>query len=92
MKDEGTNMKRIIIAALLAIGASSLAGDAPTVLGYLEAHDRVITLYAGKTPRYTVQTKAGQTLAENISLQELSAKFPDLRPAVDGSYANWAGL
>jgi hypothetical protein len=85
-------MKRILVAVLLAGSTSLRAADTPAILGHLETQDRVITLYAGQSPRYSVRTKAGKTLAERISLQELNAKFPDLRPAMDGSYAGWAGL
>jgi len=85
-------MKKIIIATALTIGTALCAAEAPSIIGHLESRGRIITIWAGQQPRYTVRTKDGKTLAEFISLQELNAKFPDLRRTVDGSYATWAGL
>jgi hypothetical protein len=85
-------MKPILAAAILLAGTTWLSADEPAVLGHLETQRHVITILAGQAPRYTVRTKDGTTLAERISLQELSAKFPELRRAVDGSCAMWAGL
>jgi hypothetical protein len=85
-------MKKIIVAAALTLGTILNAADAPSIIGHLESKGRVITIWAGQEPRYTVKTKDGNTLAECISLRELNAKFPELRRAVDGSYATWAGL
>jgi hypothetical protein len=85
-------MRAIVIAAALAISTTLTAAEGPAVIGHLESKGRVITIYAGQQPRYTVRTKDGQTLADRISLRELNAKFPELRRAVDGSYATWAGL
>jgi hypothetical protein len=85
-------MKKIIIAVTLTIGTTLSAAEAPSIIGHLESKGRIITIYAGPQPCYTVRTKDGKTLAERIPLWELSAKFPELRRAVDGSYATWAGL
>ncbi len=85
-------MKPLLFAIAVLAGAPVLAGEEPAALGHLETRDRVITIWAGDTARYTVRTKDGRTLAERISRQELAAKFPELRRAVDGSYAMWAGL
>jgi hypothetical protein len=85
-------MKKIIIAAALTIGTTLSAAEAPSIIGHLESKGRIITIYAGSQPCYTVRTKDGKILAERISLRELNAKFPELRRAVDGSYATWAGM
>ena len=85
-------MKKIIITAALTFGTALSAAEAPAVIGHLESKGRVITIWAGQEPRYSVRTKDGKALAERISLRELNTKFPELRPAVDGSYATWAGL
>jgi hypothetical protein len=92
-------MRKILAMLFLALAASAFAGDSrssPAVIGYLETNDRVITLYAGDKPLYTVSSKDGKRLAERISLKELSAKFPELRRVVDGACARdgrilWAG-
>jgi hypothetical protein len=85
-------MKPLLLATLLVAGAARLAAEPPAALGHLETRRHIITIWAGQTPRYTVRTKDGKALAEQISLQELAAKFPELRRAVDGSHAAWAGL
>ena len=81
-------MKRFLSVALLLAGLTAHAAE----LGHLETKGRIVTIWAGEQPRYTVRTKDGKALAEHISLSELNAKFPELRRAVDGSYATWAGL
>jgi hypothetical protein len=88
-------MKTILVTALLALATIALAGDnrsSPAVIGYLETNERVITLYAGDKPLYTVSTKDGKRLAERVSLKELSARFPELRRVVDGTCVQWAGM
>ncbi len=57
----------------------------PPLIGYLETKDRVITVVGGS--KYTVKTKTGKVLAENIGLDKLQARFPDLYKLVDGSVA-----
>jgi len=85
-------MKSLIAAAFLLAVPALFAADMPAVIGHLETKGCVITVWAGEQPRYSVRTKDGKAIAERITLQELNAKFPDLRRAVDGSYATWAGL
>jgi hypothetical protein len=85
-------MKPILLAVVLAFSPALFAGDDPAVVGHLETARHNIVVWAGDQPRYTVRTKDGQVLAEKIPLRELSAKFPELHRAVDGSYAIWAGL
>jgi hypothetical protein len=70
----------------------ALAADSPAVLGHLETQGRVVTIWAGPQPSYTVRAKDGKVLAERLTLKQLNAKFPELRRAVDGSYATWAGM
>ncbi|MBU6399824.1 MAG: hypothetical protein KGS61_05850 [Verrucomicrobia bacterium] len=55
------------------------------VIGYLETRDRVIALKAGA--KYTVTTKAGKVLAEDIGLDKLQASYPDLYKLVNGAVA-----
>jgi hypothetical protein len=85
-------MKRLILGFVLITGTTAFAADTPAVIGHLETRNRVVTIFAGEQPHYSVSTKEGKMLAEHISLRELSAKFPDLHRTVDGSYATWAGL
>jgi hypothetical protein len=85
-------MKPLIAVAFLLAVSALFAADKPAVIGHLETKGRIITIWAGEQPRYSVRTRDGKALAESITLRELNAKFPDLRRAVDGSYATWAGL
>ncbi|MHB8519992.1 MAG: hypothetical protein ACYDH9_04470 [Limisphaerales bacterium] len=65
------------------------------VIGYLETRDRVITIQAGS--KYTIKSKGGKVLAEDIPLDKLQAGYPDLYKllntgiAKDGSFSH-AGL
>jgi hypothetical protein len=50
-----------------------------TVIGYLEKRDRVITIKSGpKGTVYTVATKDGKVLHENLSAEQLKAQAPDV--------------
>lgn len=70
--------KAVLLAALIPTGV--LAGDAksPAVLGHLETQNRVITIFAGEKPTYTVKTKDGKVLAERITPDQLQKKDPEL--------------
>ena len=88
-------MKAILAALLLALTATAFGSDgriAPTVLGYLETQNRMITFYAGIEVRYTVRTKEGKVLAEKITAPELRACFPELAQITDATVVAWAGL
>jgi hypothetical protein len=93
-------MRNILAMLFLALATNAFAGDSrssPVTVGYLETNDRVVTLYAGDKPLYTVSTRDGRRLAERISLKELSARFPELRRVVEGARARddrtlWAGM
>lgn len=50
-------------------------GDPLAVIGYLEQRDRVITIKSGPNgPVYTVATKDGKVLIENLSAEQLKAQ------------------
>lgn len=95
-------MKAILLAALFAIGLASLvpaesprAATAKTsppaapvaTLGFIETNDRSIEIKAGGTGSYTVRSKDGKVLAENISASQLQAKFPQLYQLTHYGYA-----
>jgi len=53
--------------------------DQFTVIGYLEKRDRVITIKSGpKGTVYTVATKDGKVLHENLSAEQLEAQVPEI--------------
>ncbi|MEK7684548.1 MAG: hypothetical protein AAB466_03910 [Verrucomicrobiota bacterium] len=59
--------------------------SSPPVLCYLETRDRIIAIKAGN--RYTVKTKTGKLLAENVTLEKLQASYPELHKLVTGGMA-----
>ena len=63
-------------------------GETLTVIGYLEKRDRVITIKSGpKGVVYTVTTKGGKVLFENLSAQQLRAQAPELHDFIKNSVA-----
>ena len=59
-----------------------------TVIGYLEKRDRVITIKSGpKGAVYTVATKAGKVLLENVTSEQLRAQAPEVHQLIKTGYA-----
>ena len=59
--------------------AESKKADQFHVIGYLETRDRVITIKSGpKGTVYSVATKDGKVLHENLSAELLKAKAPEI--------------
>lgn len=91
-------MKAILLAALFALaGTSPVFSESPAppqpkarpsktapaaTLGFLETRHHSIEIKAGETGTYTVRSKDGKILAENISDSELQARFPELQRVV----------
>jgi hypothetical protein len=87
-------MRKLAILLLSFAGAGcaplvpdeALAGDA--VMGHLQLRDRTITLVAGEGgTRFTVRAADGTVLAEQLTLEELGARHPDLLELVRTSVA-----
>ena len=82
--------------AMLAVASVSRAGDPrPTpagarVLGHLELHARRITIKQGG--RFTVRTKDGKVLADNVSMRELKAMDPLLQEKLERIMAGKTGV
>lgn len=88
-------MKSILTALLMSLAATAPAADkdqSPSILGHLETKDRVMTLWAGPQPCYTVRTKDGKVLAERITATELRARYPELARINDATTVAWAGM
>jgi len=63
------------------------------VIGHLQTIDKFITIRTGPDgPLYTVKSDSGKVLAVDLSIRELSAKFPELEAVVEKGVANWAGM
>ena len=60
---------------------------AASVLRHLETKDHFITIKAGTRPLYTIKTKDGKVLAEDLPLEKLRAQYPDVYGIVDGAVA-----
>jgi hypothetical protein len=81
--------------ASAATATSSAAKEAESypVIGYLEKRNCVITIKAaphGTT--YSIATKDGKILHENVSAEQLKAQAPELYQAVKSGLANDARL
>src|SRR5215471_16036916 len=59
------------------------ARETYTVIGYLEKRDRVITIKSGpKGAIYTVATKSGKVLFENVTAEQLRAQAPEIHQLI----------
>jgi hypothetical protein len=73
--------------------AVSATNDRYTVIGYLEKRDRVITIKAGpRCPVYSVATKEGKVLLENLSAEQLKAQAPELHELIKTGVAGDARM
>jgi hypothetical protein len=62
------------------------------VIGYLEKRDRVITIKAGPHGAlYSVATKEGKVLFENLSAEQLKAKAPEIHDLFETGIARSPG-
>jgi hypothetical protein len=58
------------------------------VIIHLEKRDEVVTIMSGREGLlYTVRTKDGRMLGQDLSEQELQAKLPDIYNSLKKSYA-----
>ena len=74
--------------ASLATTNKPQAAQPYTVIGYIEKRDRVITIKTGpRGPVYSVATKDGKTLHENLSLEQLKAQAPEIHEFIRNSVA-----
>ena len=63
------------------------------VIGYLEKRDRIITIKSGpKGTVYTVATKDGKVLHDNLTVEQLKAQVPDLHDLIKTGVAGDARL
>jgi L-ascorbate metabolism protein UlaG (beta-lactamase superfamily) len=68
-------------------------GDSLPVIGHLEKRDRIITIKSGPHgPVYSVTTKDGKTLFENVSAEQLKAQAPEIHDLLKTGLATDARL
>ena len=74
------------------IGAPAKNDQYP-VIGYLEKQDRLITIKAGpKGTLYSIATKGGKELFENVSAEQLKAQAPELHELIKTGVAGDARM
>ena len=84
-----TNSARSVVSSPARVQKS----ETLTVIGYLEKRDRVITIKSGpKGVVYTVTTKGGKILFENLSAQQLRAQAPELHDFIKNGVAGDASV
>jgi lysophospholipid acyltransferase (LPLAT)-like uncharacterized protein len=65
------------------------ARETYTVIGYLEKRDRVVTIKSGpKGAVYTVATKDGKVLLENVTAEQLRAQAPEIHQLIKTGVAS----
>lgn len=80
-------------ASTAAASASAKVEESYLIIGYLEKRNYVITIKAAPQGTiYSVATKDGKVLHENVSAEQLKAKAPELYEAVKTGLANDARL
>ena len=73
--------------------AAPATDDRYAVIGYLEKRDRVITIKAGpQGPVYSVATKEGKVLHEDLSAEQLKAQAPELHELIKTGVAGDARM
>jgi hypothetical protein len=75
------------------VAAPAKTGDSYTVIGYLEKRDRVITIKSSPHGTvYSIATKDGKVLHENVSAEQLKAQAPEIYEVIKTGSANDASL
>ena len=68
--------------------SEQLSGN--VVIGQIQTRDKVVVIRSGKNgPLYTVKSKDGAVLAEDIIADEVNLKFPDLKGIVKNGVAGY---
>ena len=64
-----------------------------TVIGYIEHRDRVITVKSGEQGVvYSARNKAGETLFENLTMDQMMAKSPEIHDFIKAATAGSAAV
>jgi len=63
------------------------------VIGTMQSRDRIVTVKTGAAGTvYSVATKDGKNLYENIPAEKLKAENPTLHEFIESGVGGWAGL
>ncbi len=72
-----------------AVSKKAEARESYVVIGYLEKRDRVITIKSGpRGPVYSVATRGGKVLFENVSAEQLKAQAPEIHQLIKTGVAD----
>jgi hypothetical protein len=64
-----------------------------TVIGTMQSRDRIVTVKTGEAGIvYSIATKDGKSLYENVSPEKLKAEAPALHQFIESGVGGWAGL
>jgi hypothetical protein len=64
-----------------------------TVIGTMQSRDRIVTVKTGTAGIvYSIATKDGKSLYENVSPEKLKAEAPALHEFIESGVGGWAGL
>ena len=80
-------------APVAAASPGAKAAESYPVIGYLEKRNYTITIKSGPQGTiYSIATKDGNIVHENVSAEQLKAKAPELYEAVKTGFANDARI
>lgn len=91
-----TVMKKITIIAFSLLLLSACAADddnSGIATGMLKTREYIVTMYAGTNgPLYSVRGLDGTLLDQDISMDTMVARYPELNYLQDNDSIDWAGL
>ena len=99
MRHLGIDSFTTLLLTVLLFTHTALADDEAISIGHLAFRDHIVTISSSpQGPRYSVRTKSGTPLSENLTDEQLQAAHPKLHSHIRSSYAGdesgsfiWAG-
>jgi len=83
----------LAILLLLSACASNQEATVGVATGMLQTRDYIVTMYAGiQGSLYSVRSLDGTVLDEDISLDTMVARYPQLNHLLDTDNIDWADL
>ena len=89
------NRLSLVVAILVLLSACATDEEAAVgvATGMLQTRDFIVTMYAGSDgPLYSVRNLDGTLLDEDISMETMVARYPQLDYLRDNDNIDWAGL
>lgn len=84
-----------IVALLFSLAACTISDNSTGGLatGMLQTQDYIVIMYAGSSgPLYSVRSLDGTVLDQDISMDTMVARYPELNHLKDNDNIDWAGL